>query len=155
MVNQIIFIISLISLFIVIPNNTLSYQDILGLQTEGGFKYSYEDTKSLFQNGLDLCGSSSWLTSLFQKSPSKEECDKIMMNLYSFCQTSNSFVDALAEGFNRQIQPGSLGSLVKEQCNDEKLLNYDYPDSFRDVINKYQMNQKSTSTKIFSVLSFS
>ena len=103
----------------------------------GDPQFNYDESKSLVDNALDNCASSSgWLTSLkslIQMSPSKENCDEVMVALYKFCYKSVGVLEGLAEGFGRTIQPGSLAGNVKEKCSDERILNYGYP-GFRTLL---------------------
>jgi hypothetical protein len=110
-----------------------------------GADFNYDESKSLADNVLDNCASSpGWLTSLkslVQMSPTKEKCDEAMIALYKFCYTSVGFLDGIANAFGRTIEPGSLGGNVKEKCSDERLLNYEYPEWFKNIIEERNLNQ--------------
>ena len=124
---------------------------ILPIHIYGESQFNYDQSKSLMDNALDNCASSpSWMItfkSVFQMSPPKEKCDEVMMALYQFCYKSVSFVEGLAIAFGRTIAPGSLADNVKEKCSDERILNYQYPEPFQNIINRRNMSEKLLNNK--------
>jgi hypothetical protein len=128
--------------------NTFSVLLISPSHIYGQSQFKYDESKSLVDNILDNCASSpSWMMpfkSLLQISPSKEKCDEAMVALYQFCYKSVGFVEGLADAFGRTIEPGSVAGNVKEKCSDERLLNYQYPESFQDErdLNEELLNNK-------------
>lgn len=121
--------------------NTFSLLFVLPSYIYGESQFKYDESKSLVENVLDNCASSpSWTTSLkslFQMSPSKEKCDKAMVALYEFCYKSVGFVEGLANAFGRTIEQGSLAANLKDKCSDERLQNYEYPESSQNIIDKH------------------
>ena len=134
------FIINIFSILLIIPSHIY-----------GESQFKYDESKSLVDNVLDNCASSaSWmmaLKSLFQMSPSKEKCDEAMVALYQFCYKSVGFVEGLANAFGRSIAPGSLAANLQDKCSDERLLKYEYPDSFQNIINDRGLNEQLLNNK--------
>jgi hypothetical protein len=117
----------------------------------GESDFTYDESKSLVDNVLDNCASSpSWmmsLKSLIKISPSKEKCDEAMIALYQFCYKSVAYVKGLANAFGRNIEPGSLAGNLQIKCSDERLLNYQYPESFQNIINEHRLNDPLLTNK--------
>jgi hypothetical protein len=69
------------------------------------------------------------------------EMPKLMQHIYQpvmiKTQLESSNKAGLAEGFGRTIQPGSLAGNVKENCGDERILNYQYPEWFQTMVPNY------------------
>jgi hypothetical protein len=89
----------------------------------------YDMLKVRYQEILNLCSPSlvGKFTSLLKTSPTKEECDEIMIVLYATCQ---KLIQAkfMVEGLSHSnLSDTPLGKFVREQCSNESLLNYDYP----------------------------
>ena len=124
---------------------------ILPSYVYGESNFRYDESKSLVDNVLDNCASSpSWmmsLKSLAQMSPPKEKCDEAMVALYQFCYKSTAFMEGLANAFGRNIEPGSLAANLREKCSDERLLNYQYPESFQNIINEHRLNGPLSKSK--------
>jgi hypothetical protein len=140
MTNSFLLMINALALLLVLPS-----------QVYANSEFKYDESKSLVDNVLDNCASSpSWVTSLkslIQMSPSKEKCDEAMVALYQFCYKSVGFVEGLANAFGRTIEPGSLAANLKDKCSDQRILNYDYPESFQNIINERNLNEKLLNNK--------
>jgi hypothetical protein len=119
----------------------------------------YDMLKLRYQQVINLCSPSllDKFTSLLKTSPTREECDEIMIVLYATCQ---ELIQAkfMIEGLSDTTLPDTpLGKFVREQCSNERLLNYDYPkgrsldlnslnsDLLQTFANKYILNSSSPS----------
>jgi hypothetical protein len=113
----------------------------------------YDMLKVRYEEILNLCSPSlvDKFTSLLKTSPTKEECDEIMIVLYATCQ---KLIQAkfMIEGLSHtNLSDTPLGKFVREQCSNERLLNYDYPkgrsldfdsvnyDLLKNFYNKYNL----------------
>lgn len=135
-----IFVISTLSILSIVPNHVY-----------GETQFKYDESKSLVENVLDNCASSpSWIMSfksLIQMSPSKDKCDEAMVALYQFCYKSVGFVEGLAKAFGRNIEEGSLAANLQDKCSDERLLNYEYPEWFQNIINEQDLDRQLVNKK--------
>jgi hypothetical protein len=113
----------------------------------------YDMLKVRYQEILNLCSPSllDKFTSLLKTSPTKEECDEIMIVLYATCQKLIQ-TKFMIEGLSHtNLSDTPLGKFVGEQCSNERLLNYDYPkgrsldfdsvnyDLLKNFYNKYNL----------------
>lgn len=113
----------------------------------------YDMLKERYQEILNLCSPSlvDKFTSLLKSSPTKEECNEIMIVLYATCQKliqTKFMIEGLSHA---NLSDTPLGKFVREQCSNERLLNYDYPkgrsldfdsvnyDLLKNFYNKYNL----------------
>lgn len=114
----------------------------------------YDMLKVRYQQVLNLCSPSllDTFTSLLKTSPTKEECDEIMIVLYATCQKLIQTKFMIEGLYDTTLPDTPLGKFVREQCSNERILNYDYPkgrsldltslnsDLLQNFANKYILN---------------